>query len=328
MGETTIEWTDYTFNPWIGCTRVSQGCVNCYAESFARRYGKAEWGPTAQRVRTSNNNWRKPLLWNAKAEKESRRYKVFCASLADVFEDNDQLREWRTDLWRLIDSTPHLDWLLLTKRPEHISDMAPVLWFDPGCWPANLWIGTSVESQEMADKRIPELLTIPARVRFLSCEPLLGPVDLTPWLSPRTFGELIDLDNKGGKHLEEALESKEIYNLITHSGDIYGDGVIREYQSLEPETVQWVIVGGESGPNARPMHPAWVRSLRDQCTKAGVPFLFKQWGEWTPDYPDGYSLANRQERWFDNQSFYRMGKKIAGRQLDGREWNEMPEEHR
>ena len=196
MAETAIEWTatrnpdgtvtpGFSFNPWIGCTRVSPGCVNCYAESFARRYGKAEWGPTAQRVKTSAANWRKPLAWNAKAEREGRRYKVFCASLADVFEDNLQVAPWRNALWTLIDQTPHLDWLLLTKRPEDISDMIPLSWIFNAAWPANAWVGTSVENQEQADKRIPELLKIPAPVRFLSCEPLLGPLDLSMYLVPQ-----------------------------------------------------------------------------------------------------------------------------------------------
>ena len=317
MGETTIEWTatynadgtvtpGYSWNPWIGCTKVSQGCVNCYAESFARRYGKAEWGPQAQRVRTSAANWRKPLAWNRKAEQEGRRYKVFCASLSDVFESNEQLIEWRTDLWRLIDSTPRLDWLLLTKRPENISDMAPVLWLDAGRWPANLWIGTSVENQEQAEKRIPALLKIPALVRFLSCEPLLGPVDLSKWLycCPSCGAPRKDSFYLGCGYCEA---------LPTARG------------------ISWVIAGGESGTLARPMHEDWALSLRDQCQSARVPYFFKQWGQWLP-------TSQRPDNWYNSGDlmladdkltpgrFIRLASKHdAGRMLDGREWNEMPD---
>lgn len=257
MGENSkIEWTDHTWNPWIGCTRVSQGCVNCYAEALAKRYGKAEWGPAAQRVRTSADNWRKPLQWNRKAEREGRRYKVFCASLADVFEDNDQVAWWRAELFDMIASTPNLDWLLLTKRPENIipalraipvlkrDNLYDHLWLK-GRFP-NVWLGTSVENQAMADKRIPILAGIPAAVRFLSCEPLLGPVDLSPYM--------------GGEYL---------------TGVEWGG---MQETAYEPPDVHWVIVGGESGPKARQMEADWVRSVRDQCNSAGVAFFVKQMG--------------------------------------------------
>lgn len=175
--DTKISWCDASWNPWIGCTKVSQGCRACYAESLMdHRYGKVQWGPEGTRVRTSDVNWRKPLTWNRKAGKEGRRYKVFCASLADVFEDRPELVEWRVELFRLIVHTPALDWLLLTKRPQHVMGLMNEMG-----WPSlmdNVWLGTSVENQEQADKRIPELLKVPARIRFLSCEPLLGPVDL------------------------------------------------------------------------------------------------------------------------------------------------------
>lgn len=276
-----IEWTDHTFNPWIGCTKVSQGCKNCYAELLmGKRYKKAEWGPQGQRIRTSAANWKKPLAWNRQAAQEGRRYKVFCASLADIFEWNDQLINWRRELMTLIEQTPHLDWLLLTKRPENIPHMVPWMWYqedaggylvDGGQWPANVWIGTSVENQQTADERIPLLMSIPARYRFLSMEPLLGPVDF--W----------------------AVPGFNCYNLNLHGW--------------------WVIVGGESGPNARPMHPDWARSLRDQCHNAGVPFFFKQWGEWGPcrDYDGGWPCIAEK-----------VGKAKAGRLLDGVEHNAMP----
>lgn len=316
MAETKIEWTvtqhtdgtvtpGYTFNPWIGCAKVSQGCANCYAESFAHRYGKAEWGPTAQRVRTSAANWRKPLVWNARAKKEGRRYKVFVASLADVFENNIQIVEWRLDLFDLIDATRNLDWLLLTKRPENVKTRVRDSWL-AGYWPSNVWIGTSVENQEMADKRIPHLLTLPASVRFLSCEPLLGPLDLSPWLSC--------CPSCGASRKDSPYTSC---------------GYCEAYP--EARSISWVICGGESGPQARPMHENWARSLRDQCQAAGVPYFFKQWGQWLP------TNQQRLDNWYNSGElmyaadketaghFIRLASKhAAGRTLDRREWNEMP----
>jgi protein gp37 len=286
MGENSkIEWCHHTFNPWIGCTRVSPGCQHCYAESLAKRFNKAEWGPTAQRVRTSDDNWRKPFAWNRKASREGVRYRVFCASLADVFEANDQLVDWRLSLFGMIQETPNLDWLLLTKRPENVNDMVPAHWRNVNHWPANVWIGTSVENQEQADKRIPVLLDVPARVRFLSCEPLLGPVDLS--------GRTVD-----GVWIDPEYAALD-YNL----GDIVRD---------EGWPIHWVIVGGESGIGARPMNPTWVRSLRDQCVAAGVPFLFKQWGQYAPQPNSGEKV------------FFWTDKHAAGRELDGRTWDEYP----
>jgi protein gp37 len=262
MGENSkIEWTDHTFNPWEGCTKVSEGCKHCYAEALSKRFNRTQWGPTAQRRRTSDSNWRQPLAWNKKAEKEGRRYRVFCASMADVFEWNPQVEEWRFDLFMMIDQTPHLDWLLLTKRPEHIMYVLRSE-FNSASFPSNVWLGTSVENQEAADKRIPELLNAPAAVRFLSCEPLLGPLDLSLYLVPRFAAD--DPRHKPWRN-----------------------------------GIDWVIVGGESGPHARPMHPDWVSSIRDQCRSFGVPFLFKQWGG--------------------------RNKKATGRDLDGRTWDEIPQ---
>lgn len=271
-----IEWTDHTFNPWIGCAKISDGCKNCYAEAMMdKRYGKVKWGVQGKRIRTSAANWKKPLEWNRQAEHEGRRYRVFCASLADVFEhkpdQHKEMEQWRFDLFRLIDDTPKLDWLLLTKRPENVMDMLRHDWAEH--LPNHVWIGTSAENQEQADKRIPELLKIPAAVRFLSIEPLLGEVDL----------------------------------ISSHFGLLPG--------------IHWVIVGGESGANARPMHPDWVRSIRAQCQAAGVPFFFKQWGEWFPCFD---STVSSQYLFSDGERVARIGKKAAGRLLDGREWNELP----
>ncbi|WP_010137557.1 DUF5131 family protein [Oceanicola sp. S124] len=218
-----IEWTTHTFNPWTGCTAVSPACDHCYAEGWAKRSGHVQWGPHGARRRTKT--WGNPVRWNKAAEGAAERPRVFCASLADVFDNHRSIEDaWRLDLWHLIDQTPNIDWLLLTKRPQNIVKFAPERWFIGGI-PRNVWLGTTVENQEEADRRIPHLIQCPARVRFLSCEPLLGPVS------------------------------------------------IRRYTSK----LEWVITGGESGPNFRHADPDWFRSLRDQCADAGVPFLFKQW---------------------------------------------------
>jgi protein gp37 len=313
MGENSkIEWCDNTWNPWVGCAKVSAGCAHCYAErDFDKRRGFAKWGPGGTRVITSEANWRKPLRWDREARAAGVRRKVFCASLADVFElwegaiggdsrclaDLDDIRE---NLWTIIRGTPNLDWLLLTKRPENVRTMVPPAWLDD--WPKNVWLGTSIENQSTADERMLHLLRIPAAVRFLSCEPLLGPIVLHPGM-PR-------------------------------------------HRLKRPGPIHWVIAGGESGPEARPSHPNWFRSIRNECQAAGVPFFFKQWGEWLGGdafINDGeidfqgqngpvYQITPDNTRTFfdwgpdENESAaaLRVGTKAAGRLLDGREWNEFP----
>lgn len=172
MAETTeISWAHSTFNPWIGCTNVSPGCDHCYAEALDHRWGNDRWGPGKPRQRTSAANWKQPLAWNRKAKESGQPWRVFCASLADVF-DNEVPAEWRVDLFYLIAATPHLTWMLLTKRIGNVEGMMRSL-------PANVWLGITVVNQEEADRDIPKLLhNMHARVRWLSCEPLLGPVDL------------------------------------------------------------------------------------------------------------------------------------------------------
>lgn len=244
MGENSkIEWTTHSFNPWVGCSKVSAACKNCYAEAWAKRSGLVQWGENAERRRTSDANWRKPLVWNNQAN--GTRPRVFCASLADVFEDHPTIQPgWRADLGRLIACTDKLDWLLLTKRPENVYRMLPDFWVnfaEPYAMPSNVWIGTTVENQEEADRRIPELLKIPAKVRFLSCEPLLESIDL---------------------HAVTMADGDNLDRELMHLG--YGTAI------------DWVIAGGESGGSARPSHPDWFRSLRDQCKSAVVPFFMKQ----------------------------------------------------
>lgn len=309
---TAIQWCDSTFNPWIGCTKVSPGCANCYAErDFDLRKHVAKWGAGQPRHRTSEAYWKQPLRWNTmqacsncghlaggspawcpecgpSRDWAGRRPRVFCGSLCDWLDDEVPI-EWLADLLYLIRRTPNLDWLLLTKRPENFlprlqqianerdphwspSTRFPRISSFAAAWigqfgdgpmiPANVWIGTTVEDQARADERIPALLKMPARVRFLSCEPLLGPVNL---------------------------------RLPDH-----------DFSATGTELIHWVICGGESGPKARPMNPEWAMSMRGQCRLAGVPFLFKQWGE-------------------HNEQGQRVGKHAAGRLLDGREHNEFPE---
>lgn len=288
-----IEWTDATFNPWVGCMKVSPACDNCYAEGWAKRAGDVKWGAPGQgageRRRTSEKNWNLPRRWNREHEKffaeHRRRRRVFCASLADVF-DNQVPQEWRDDLWALIRDTPNLDWLILIKRIENAVRMLPEDWGDG--YP-NVWLGVTVESQEYADRRIPILLNTPAHIRFLSIEPMVGPVDLT---SVR-YEDVTNIDVLRGRH------------------------GITPPMAGRNSSVDWVICGGESGPNARPMTPDWARSLRDQCSAAGVPFLFKQWGDWAP-HPHDVKFHRGAER------LERVGKAKAGNHLDGRQHLEFP----
>ena len=323
MAENTkIEWTDHTFNPWEGCQKVGPGCDHCYAETRNARFAGGQavnWGPGAPRRMTSASNWNKPLTWNANHEaffaEHGRRQRVFCASLADVF-DNAVNPSWRIDLFGLIFKTPHLDWLLLTKRIGNVNSMLDEMAHgnDPDLslldmMPLpNVWIGATVVNQEEANRDIPKLLAVPAKVRFLSMEPLLGPVDLR-LQRPAREDDRQDMDG-----------------YCSHITTAAGSGI------------HWVIVGGESGPGARPMHPDWARSLRDQCKAAGVPYLFKQWGEWMPGEKDGDTVklsfpaagphgpANPEfYDWPDGVCAARVGKKAAGRLLDGRTWDEIPQ---
>ena len=346
MSENTkIEWTDATFNPWIGCTKVSPACDHCYAEvsTPARTLGVI-WGPKEERRRTSAANWMLPRRWNSQHHEffaaHGRRRRVFCASLADVF-DNAVPEEWRFALFKLIADTPNLDWLLLTKRIGNalamIAEATTVVeyqnpailpWTSKEPWP-NVWLGATICNQEEADRDIPKLLAVPARVRFLSMEPLLGPVDISRhmwpvhgwWKGP--FNSYREAKAAGA---ETGLKRQALV-------------------SAHARFIDWVIVGGESGQHARPMHPDWARSLRDQCAAAGVPYLFKQWGEWrhmdveeqkaksdavvrgrVATWPDGtvghgdYRLNGGYGR-----SVFKMGKKAAGRLLDGVQHDGFPE---
>lgn len=297
MGEDTkIEWADHTFNPWLGCTRVSPACGQggkggCYAEALAARFNLVGWGPTASRKLTSDDNWRKPLAWNRKAAAAGKRAKVFCASMADVMDDHASIDAgWRDRLWELIADTPHLSWLLLTKRPENWGRFLPH-------WPYdtfdNVRLGVTIEDQQRFDERSPFLKAAAdyGWPTFVSYEPALGPVDWRP--------------------------------------------------AFEGKAIGWLISGGESGPRSRPSHPDWFRAARDICAEFDVPYLHKQWGEWAPD---DFTPRDNQSGWLSSDGtliadvldvpaakcakpvrlMFRVGKKAAGRHLDGVEHNGMP----
>jgi protein gp37 len=257
-----ISWTTHTFNPWTGCTQVSPACNNCYALAWSKRSGVVEWGPGKPRRRTTPAYWRQPYKWEREAITCGIRPRVFCASLADVF-DAEVEPAWRADLWELILATPHLDWLLLTKRPNLIRRNLPADWGTG--WP-NVWLGTTVESQAYT-WRIRHLVEVPAVVRFLSCEPLLGPLDLAWWI--RWAGCTCD---------GEYAPCEVCYELGPR------------------ETLDWIIAGGESGAHRRPMDWAWARSLRDQCQAEGVAFWWKQ----------GPSLRPGQDALLDDVEYHEL----------------------
>lgn len=282
-----IEWTDSTFNPWIGCAKISPGCSHCYAEHetpvrVARANGRELWGKGAQRQRTSESNWKQPLKWDRESgegveeglllDKDIRRHRVFCASLSDWLDD-EVPGEWRSDLLRLIWKCHNLDFLMLSKRIENFYSLcwsalfhAEEQGYEPGFeewlrqWldgetpPANVWIGTTVEDQKRADERIPLLLQIPAKVRFLSVEPMLEAIDLTRnWYSTHNWHNCLTGQTGMGRSTDISGEDRPIKGKI-----------------------DWVINGGESGPKKRPIQLDWMRSIRDQCKAAGVAYFAKQ----------------------------------------------------
>lgn len=245
MGETTgIAWCDHTFNPWRGCTKVSAGCEHCYAETLSKRNPGVlgVWGPAGSRAVGVDSYWRQPVRWEAAWRKKKRAGRVFCLSLGDVFEAHRDLPPLRERLGALILATPHLDWLLLTKRPERWREAKHELWSHLPAFPHNVWLGVSVEDQATADERIPLLLQAPAAVRFVSYEPALGPVSMRPsWLAG------YDYDGPGC-----SVTSKP--------------------------RLDWVIVGGESGPGARRFDPEWGRAMIEACKAADVACFMKQVG--------------------------------------------------
>lgn len=302
MGKTSIEWTDASWNPIVGCTEISPGCANCYAARLsasrlahvpaykgltkietdnATRGGAARHVRWTGEVRFLPERLEEPLHW-----KKPRR--IFVCDMGDLFHESVKL-EWLHKIFATIFKCPQHTFQILTKRAHRMLEVmngtdGEGRFFQQ--WPMpNVWIGVSVENQHFADERIPLLLQTPAAVRWISAEPLLGPVDLRYiWEEPHPHGPYLD----------------------------------------------WVVCGGESGPHARPMHPDWARSLRDQCQAAGVPFFFKQWGEFLPVLQDSPHLPPKEmdtktvRKLVRQLAAYRVGKKLSGRLLDGREWNEFP----
>ncbi|CAG9165657.1 hypothetical protein LMG23994_00772 [Cupriavidus pinatubonensis] len=290
------------------------------------RLHQVQWGPGAERRRTSVANWRKPLQWNkAHAEffaQHGRRQRVFCASLADVF-DKAVEPGWRLDLLQLIADTPQLDWLLLTKRIGNAHAMldSALAELSHGLtrwacvpWP-NVWLRATICNQTEADRDIPKLLATPAAVRFLSLEPLLGPVTIRQHLMAGDHPGLCAACGKG-----HGFTRCPNYGRVATTRENCNGFVRADF------AIGWVIVGGESGASARPMHPDWARSLRDQCAAAGVPFLFKQWGEWAPGEASG-AISSTQATDQDADipcAMRRVGEKAAGRLLDGVEHDVFP----
>lgn len=395
-----IEWTDSTWSAWIGCTAISRACDFCYAEELMdTRMHVVNWGPGKPRKRTSVKNWNQVHKWNitpffqcmacgkrgteadllrtdesvcdCHKHMEKTRRRVFCSSLSDVF-DNEVPDEWRNDVFELIEKAPNLDWLLLTKRIGNVLRMVPDQWVR-GEWPTNVWIGATVCDQAEADRDIPKLLEIPCSIRFLSIEPMLGPMDLSKWLDPYTCSmcNFHGAEKDSGACLCGECDVEAKYDAALGSAvcpecnknDGESDYVGRSCPKCRAVNewsrdygfkfnnsghfIDWVIVGGESGQNARPTHPGWVKSLQEQCKEARVAFLFKQWGEWLPlnhfkyedistlkadglpsaiIYMDG-SLAtetNWQGPAGQGVTMYKIGKKHAGKILEGNSYTEFP----
>jgi len=312
--KTGIEWTESTWNPIRGCSRVSEGCRNCYAETVANRFkgpGEPYEGLIARggqwngKVMVAEHKMNEPLRW-------TRPRMIFVNSMSDLFHENVDF-ETIHRIMLVMQQAQHHTFQVLTKRPKRMLQFFK--WWGGEClrgFPEvmpNVWLGASVEDQQTAEERIPLLLETPAAVRWISAEPLLGPLALHPYLQ-RGDHELREMDPMAAAMLSQGEED--------------GTAWVRP-------AVDWVVVGGESGHNARPMHPDWARNIRDQCQVAGVPFLFKQWGEFAPS-PDGGlpdQLPDSAGHYFDEPhppgKTWRFGKKRAGRQLDGRTWNQYPE---
>ena len=326
---TKIEWTDAVWNPVTGCSKVSQGCRNCYAERMAKRFAGMNGYPADDpfKVTLHPDKLDLPLRW-----KKPRR--IFVNSMSDLFH-KDVPDEFIDRVFATMALCSHHTFQILTKRPERMAAYVngmqretiesygetfidiPRLQSAPDAWPLpNVWLGTSIEDQPTANRRIPELLKCQASVLFISAEPLLGPVDLTEVELPSRYNV--------------TPTTPAYINALTRMDD---DHLYNVHDALD-----WVIVGGESGPGARPMHPDWVRAIRDVCQVSGTPFLFKQHGEWLPadehmrgmwpERANGKVIAREwwpRHDWEDGLPSFRVGRRRAGRRLDGRIWDEYPE---
>ncbi len=302
---TKIEWTNRTWNPIIGCSKCSPGCDNCYAEKMAKRIVLMNRNnETRDNYLSALNqylNWNNHAVFCRNIINKPFRWKkpsmIFVCSMGDLFHESVPFGSIRT-VFNVIYDNPHHTFQILTKRPERMAEFFNWL-YQPVTFP-NLWLGVTAENQEQADKRIPILLQIPAAIRFVSVEPMLGPVDVMKYLVAPAGG---------------TPEETEIYH----------------------DWIDWIICGGETGPKARPMHPDWVRSLRDQCRVTGIPFFFKSWGEWLNSYDFGanlsklYSKKKKLPLYFnfpDATGMNKVGKKLAGHLLDGVEYHQFPNRSR
>ncbi len=309
--QTKIEWTDFTVNFWEGCQKVGPGCDHCYAEARDARFtGGKHWGPGARR-RKVKGGIAKLRKINRDADKFHNEHdhwpRVFCSSLSDIF-DNAVDPAWRAEAFKELTAATNTRPQLLTKRIGNVFQMIPPAWAIK--WPAHVGLMITVVNQAEADRDFPKLLDLKASIDIpwvgLSMEPLLGPVDLT-------LDGLVCLpcpNAADGIAMVPSMGAFECCSKcdFTGIGDEWG--------------IDWVIVGGESGHHARPTHPDWIRSLRDQCAAAGTPFLFKQWGEWVS--VSEVEGPGRHHKFEDGSTVRRTGKNLAGRLLDGREWNGVP----
>lgn len=319
-----IEWTDATVNFWWGCTKVGPGCDHCYAEIQSNRFEPGHWGPGAPRrkikgaralIHKLDNDY---AWWAADASiaglHPNIRRRVFIQSMSDLF-DNEVPLEWFEEAWDLIEVCDRIDIQIVTKRVSIVEKRLAAI--GRTTWPRHAGLIVTVVNQEEADRDVPRLLALKAKFGIpwigLSCEPLLGPIDLTNIAPSQGYAS-----NVLGGH--------------RHDFGVPFDDL--------PARLDWVIAGGESGPGARPMHPDWARSIRDQCQAAGVAFFFKQWGEYVTGYLDGDEFHVDEEthgptvHWRgiarcsdipgESGHYGRVGKKAAGRLLDGRTWDEMP----
>lgn len=338
MRNSKIEWCDDTWNPIVGCTRVSQGCVNCYAEGVAARFSdpgqyyhgiakRTAAGPRwTGELRLMEDKLDQPLRWR-------RPRRIFVNSMSDLFHEKVP-DEWIDRVFAVMALAPQHTFQVLTKRPERMRDYMAGLsepdgeglrdaiiegeaqklhhertGEDPSMWLAvhlplpNVWLGVSAEDQATANERIPRLLETPAAIRFLSAEPLLGPLNLMA----------VDVWMEHGGPVDALRGVRAVADKAIPEG----------YRNVPHPALDWVIVGGESGPNARPAHPQWFRDLRDQCLHAGAAFHFKQWGAWAS--VSEVEGPGPHHQFPDYSTVRRVGKAKAGRTLDGRTWDEMPE---
>jgi protein gp37 len=291
---TKIEWCDETWNPVTGCSPISEACEHCYAKRMANRL-RGRGYPVDEPFRPTFHPHRlqEPLHWKKPKW-------IFVSSMGDIFHSEVRVA-WIDEVLKVIIDCPQHTFILLTKRPQNIEEKlyreASGRVLGDGDYLGNVWIGVTAENQARANERIPILQKISAEVRFVSVEPMLGPVDIRPYLPHK-----------------QMLSSR-----------------VQSIHAAAPKNrrgIDWVIAGGETGPGARPMHPDWARSLRDQCLDAHVPFFFKSWGEWVRRHDFLASLPGMKDRpWFSfdpDTSVCRVGKKASGRLIDGRKWDEVP----